>query len=451
MWLVSVLAATGGGQPVPIDAALRQERGSRTLTAEWERLGRAFPSIARSTGSAARPAGVDPGPGLGPDDDDRSHAGRHRVRRPRADDVAPQGDADARGSSPSPRTRWSAPTSSATCRGPCCSTTSSSRRPTSPGSPSRPARSSGRATAGSRSIGSTSSRRPPRSPSATQDRQLTGAEILRHSLGLDGARLRVDVRGHSWATDILARAAEAAASPVTRPRGFAGELRSYQAEALAWIGFLERADLGGCLALDMGLGKTPTVLAHLARAHGVRTGARDRAGGGRRQLGGRGGALRPRACASSSTTGRRERRPTQLAAEIAAADVVITTYATAVRDIDALGGDAAGPRCVLDEAQAIKNPASETAQQLRRIPARMRLALTGTPIENGLGDLWAILDFTNPGLVGTPAGVHRPAGRRRRERAAGAERAPRVPAHQAASRRSPPSSRTRSTSSTTAR
>ena len=56
---------------------------------------------------------------------------------------------------------------------------------------------------------------------------------------------------------------------------------------------------------------------------------------------------------------------------------------------------------MLDEAQAIKNPASETALQLRRIPARTRLALTGTPIENGLGDLWAILDFTNPGLVGS--------------------------------------------------
>src|SRR3546814_11192371 len=52
------------------------------------------------------------------------------------------------------------------------------------------------------------------------------------------------------------------------------------------------------------------------------------------------------------------------------------------------------------DRQAIKNPANETAQQLRRIPARTRLALTGTPIENGLGDLWAILDLTNPGLVG---------------------------------------------------
>ena len=92
------------------------------------------------------------------------------------------------------------------------------------------------------------------------------------------------------------------------------------------------------------------------------------------------------------------------------ADLVITTYGTAVRDVEAL---AALPwsRIVLDEAQAIKNPANETAQQLRRIPARMRLALTGTPIENGVGDLWAILDFTNPGLVGTrPAFVAQLAG-----------------------------------------
>src|SRR5438874_11844741 len=57
-------------------------------------------------------------------------------------------------------------------------------------------------------------------------------------------------------------------------------------------------------------------------------------------------------------------------------------------------------RIVIDEAQAIKNPASETAQQLRRLEARNKVALTGTPVENGLGDLWSILDFTNPGLVG---------------------------------------------------
>jgi SNF2 family DNA or RNA helicase len=80
--------------------------------------------------------------------------------------------------------------------------------------------------------------------------------------------------------------------------------------------------------------------------------------------------------------------------------VVITTYGTAVRDIDALASRTWG-RVVLDEAQAIKNPANQSAQLLRRIPSPSRIALTGTPVENGLGDLWAILDFTNPGLVGT--------------------------------------------------
>jgi SNF2 family DNA or RNA helicase len=231
------------------------------------------------------------------------------------------------------------------------------------------------------------------------DRKLTGAEILRHSLGLDGGGLPVDVRGHSWATEILEHAAEAAASPVTRPPGFEGELRSYQAEAVAWIGFLERADLGGCLALDMGLGKTPTVLAHLVKA----------------AASGPALVIAPAAVvgnwaaeAARFTPGLRvvihhgaaRASAESLAAEIEAADVVITTYATAVRDIDALAV-ASWATLVLDEAQAIKNPASETAQQLRRIPAHTRLALTGTPIENGVGDLWAILDFTNPGLVGS--------------------------------------------------
>ena len=84
---------------------------------------------------------------------------------------------------------------------------------------------------------------------------------------------------------------------------------------------------------------------------------------------------------------------------MADADLVITTYGTAVRDVEAIAG-VAWNHVILDEAQAIKNSASDTAQQLRRIPARTRVALTGTPIENGLGDLWSILDFTNPGLVG---------------------------------------------------
>jgi len=230
--------------------------------------------------------------------------------------------------------------------------------------------------------------------------RLTGAEILRHAVGLEGSPLGggLSVEGSGWASALLDRARAAPAEPEIRPEGFRGELRSYQADALAWLGFLHAAELGGCLALDMGLGKTPTVLAHLARTPGS----------------GPALVIAPPAVvgnwaaeAERFTPGLRvvvhhgasRAAAHELEAEIAGADVVITTYGTAVRDVEALieqGWD----RLVLDEAQAIKNPASETAQQLRRIPARTRVALTGTPIENGLGDLWAILDFTNPGLVG---------------------------------------------------
>ena len=231
--------------------------------------------------------------------------------------------------------------------------------------------------------------------------QLSGAEILRHSIGLEGSALAggISVHGSGWATDLIRRAEQASTEPVVQPEGFAGELRSYQAQAVAWLGFLDAAELGGCLALDMGLGKTPTVLAHMARTA-------DR---------GPTLVIAPPAVVGNWAAeaakfapglrvvvhhGASRAEGERLERVVARADVVLTTYATAVRDIDALSG-VQWSRVVLDEAQAIKNPANETSQQLRRIQARSRIALTGTPIENGLGDLWSILDFTNPGLVGT--------------------------------------------------
>jgi hypothetical protein len=100
--------------------------------------------------------------------------------------------------------------------------------------------------------------------------QLTGAEILRHAVGLEGVPLgeQLLVEGTGWAADLFEKAASVSSSPVTAPEGFVGTLRTYQAEALGWLGFLDAVDLGGCLALDMGLGKTPTVLAQLARTKG---------------------------------------------------------------------------------------------------------------------------------------------------------------------------------------
>ncbi|HVM00437.1 MAG TPA: DEAD/DEAH box helicase [Egibacteraceae bacterium] len=233
--------------------------------------------------------------------------------------------------------------------------------------------------------------------------RLTGAEMLRHALGLDGPSLPggISVAGDGWAADLIRSAGRIAEHPSTNPPGFAGELRGYQAEALAWLEFIARAGLGGCLALDMGLGKTPVMLAHL----------RATAGGNPALV-----VAPPAVVGNWAAEARRfvpdlrvvvhhgsnrAERP-DIAAEVADADLVITTYGTAVRDIDALE-DVAWDTLVLDEAQVVKNPTSDTARQLRRLAARTRVALTGTPIENGLGDLWALLDFTNPGLVGDRA------------------------------------------------
>jgi superfamily II DNA or RNA helicase len=233
--------------------------------------------------------------------------------------------------------------------------------------------------------------------------RLTGAEMLRHALGLDGSPLGggISVAGEGWAADLLRSAGEISENRPTQPEGFEGELRAYQADALAWLGFIAGAGLGGCLALDMGLGKTPTMLAHLRAT----------------TASGKALVVAPPAVVGNWAAEARKFVPdlrvivhhgpgradhADIADEVADADVIITTYGTAVRDIAALE-DIDWGNVVLDEAQVIKNPTSDTAQQLRRLRARTRVALTGTPIENGLGDLWAILDFTNPGLVGDRA------------------------------------------------
>jgi SNF2 domain-containing protein/SNF2 helicase protein/helicase-like protein len=231
--------------------------------------------------------------------------------------------------------------------------------------------------------------------------ELSGAAIVRHAVGLDDNPFAtpVAVAGNGWAVDVVRQATGEPPAPLDAPEGFDGQLRTYQAEARGWLAFLDRVGLGGCLAMDMGLGKTPTLLAHLL----------DTVSGGPVLV------VAPSAVvgnwaaeAARFTPSLRVHvhhgpdRPSgrQLTKVIGASDLVVTTYATAVRDMDLLA-EVEWQRLILDEAQAIKNPASDTAQQLRRLPSRSRLALTGTPVENTLGDLWSILDFTNPGLVGT--------------------------------------------------
>jgi superfamily II DNA or RNA helicase len=231
---------------------------------------------------------------------------------------------------------------------------------------------------------------------------MTGGEMLRWAVGLHGSPLEGGVSvANGWAADIVESAGSASAREVTEPEGFVGELRSYQLDALGWLQFCDSAGLSGCLALDMGLGKTPTVLAHVAGTRGE----------------GPTLVIAPpavvgnwRAEAHKFVPGLRvtvhhgATRAThdEIAAEVATADMVVTTYGTALRDLEALS-EVGWHRVVLDEAQAIKNPASEAARGLRTIASTHRLAMTGTPVENGLGDLWAILDYANPGLVGDRA------------------------------------------------
>ncbi|MCY3850787.1 MAG: DEAD/DEAH box helicase [Acidimicrobiaceae bacterium] len=232
--------------------------------------------------------------------------------------------------------------------------------------------------------------------------RLTGADMLRHALGLEGSPLAggVNIVGEGWAADLLRSVKNFPDNPTTRPEGFTGELRNYQADALVWLDFLDDAGLGGCLALDMGLGKTPTTLAGLALS-----------------TSGTGLVIAPPAVVGNWASearnfvpdmkvlvhhGANRAKGSALRTAVRAADVVITTYGTAVRDMDQLSEFSWG-KVVIDEAQAIKNPLAETSQQLRRLSASSRLALTGTPIENGLGDLWAIMDWANPSLLGPRA------------------------------------------------
>ena len=234
--------------------------------------------------------------------------------------------------------------------------------------------------------------------------RLTGADMLRHALGLEGGSMLggIAVSGDGWAADLMRSMANLPKEPPTQPPGFDGELRSYQADALAWLGFLDGAGLGGILALDMGLGKTPTMLANIAAADPEHAPSL---------------VIAPPAVVGNWASearkfvpgvsvlvhhGANRARGDELLDVCDEYDLIITTYGTAVRDIDDFE-DVEFGKVVLDEAQAIKNPTSDTAQQLRRFDARTKIALTGTPIENGLGDLWAILDWANPGLVGARA------------------------------------------------
>ena len=187
----------------------------------------------------------------------------------------------------------------------------------------------------------------------------------------------------------------------TVPASLKATMRGYQVDGYQWLGSLEHLGLGGILADDMGLGKTLQMIAHIL--------ARVEAGDTKPTL-----VVCPASLVYNWTAelerfapsldvcaivGAKAQRRVQIAG-VAEHSVVVTSYDLMRRDIDEyVERDFA--RVVLDEAQYIKNPLTQVARAAKRLPAGVRFALTGTPIENRLSELWSIFDFLMPGLLGT--------------------------------------------------
>jgi len=242
----------------------------------------------------------------------------------------------------------------------------------------------------------------------------------------------VDAEG--WLGDLLAPSTEQRLEPVPVARGFTGTLRPYQERGVAWLAFLESIGMGAVLADDMGLGKTVQLLALIAH---------DLENPGPTQT-----ELTQTELTQTELTGPPQTEPTQTGptllvcpmslvgnwereaakftpqlrvhvqhgkerpqgkdfrAAVMASDLVITTYSLLARDSVALR-KLPWRRVVLDEAQAVKNAATQSAIAARALKAPRRIAVTGTPVENRLADLWSLMEFANPRLLGDAASFKR--------------------------------------------
>jgi len=225
------------------------------------------------------------------------------------------------------------------------------------------------------------------------------AELQREleAAGMHEEALATDlVQATGWAGELLEGLPDEALTEGVVPAGFTATLRPYQMRGLGWLQFLHRLGLGGCLADDMGLGKTPTTLAHIAGLPGphlvvcplsvVRNWESEAA------------RFVPmmRVMVHHGTGRADDAQFVNLAAQH---DLVVTTYQVAARDLDTFQ-KVPWATVVLDEAQAVKNPDTRTARAMRALQAGQRIALTGTPVENRLSELWSIFQIVAPGLLG---------------------------------------------------
>lgn len=215
----------------------------------------------------------------------------------------------------------------------------------------------------------------------------------------------VEIEG--WLDEVLQRLRNAGSvEELAEPTGFNGTLRPYQRRGAGWLWYLRQLGLGACLADDMGLGKTIEAIGLLLHARFVAAAQGETltptllicptsvVANWRHEIERFAPSLRAMVHHGS---GRLDGDP--FATALTEHELVITSYGTARRDIELLE-QTQWSTLILDEAQNIKNPAAKQTQAVRRIPATSRIALTGTPVENRLLELWSLMEFLNPGYLG---------------------------------------------------
>ncbi len=216
-------------------------------------------------------------------------------------------------------------------------------------------------------------------------------------------------RGEGWLGDLLSKLnGHSRFEELPAPAGLNGTLRPYQLRGFSWLNFLRQYGLGACLADDMGLGKTIQALALLERE---RAEGMDRpvllicptsvVGNWRKEA--------ERFAPDLKVMihhGQGRNRGEDFLQEVSRHALVISSYALAHRDLEMLN-DVPWSGIILDEAQNIKNPETRQSRAIRSLNADYRIALTGTPVENNVGELWAIMDFLNPGFLGNQAEFRR--------------------------------------------
>jgi hypothetical protein len=228
--------------------------------------------------------------------------------------------------------------------------------------------------------------------------QLTIGDLLKLGSGVEAPDVDLPVVGveaTGWLGDLLSGQLDRRLTTIPAPPGLSATLRPYQERGLSWLAFLDGLRMGAVLADDMGLGKTLQTLALIQHDHAGPT----------------------LLVCPMSVVGNWQREAARFTPELTVrvhhgsdrlrdnefldqqADLVITTYAVATRDAELLS-KISWRRVVLDEAQNIKNSATKQSVAVRGLPADQRVALTGTPVENRLAELWSIVDFVNPGLLG---------------------------------------------------